>query len=153
MKLPQLTAKITVTAEIKIFGKAKENPYDFILGRNFLQDIKLGIKKSTRTFAWDEIEIPMVLRGHWNKTSIGSFWKFNIENKNREQVTNYSQDARANVEILDANYIKPNIENVAKNNIISPYRKRPNSYLYSVQTSKPSKGKEVSRPIHPYLSN
>ena len=97
MKLQQLTAKITVTAEIKIFGKAKENPYDFILGRNFLQDIKLGIKKSTRTFAWDEIEIPMVLRGHWNKTSIGSFWKFNIENKNREQVTNYSQDARANV--------------------------------------------------------
>ena len=67
----------------------------------------------------------MVLRGHWNKTSIGSFWKFNIENKNREQVTNYSQDARANVEILDANYIKPNIENVAKNNIISPYRKGP----------------------------
>ena len=64
MKLPQLTAKITVTAEIKIFGKAKENPYDFILGRIFLQDIKLGIKKSTRAFAWDEIEIPMVLRGH-----------------------------------------------------------------------------------------
>ena len=51
----------------------------------------------------------MVPRGRWNKTSIGNFWRINIENKNREQVINYSQDARANVEILDANYIKPNI--------------------------------------------
>ena len=55
----------------------------------------------------------MVPRVHWNKTRIGNFWKINIENKNREQVINYSQDASANVEILDAYYIKSNIENVA----------------------------------------
>ena len=55
----------------------------------------------------------MVPRGRWNKTSIGNFWRINIENKNREQVPNNSQDARANVEILVTNYIKPNIENVA----------------------------------------
>ena len=106
MKLPQFTTKRTVTAEINIFEKAKEDPYDFILGLNFLHNIKLDIKSST-------IEIPMVPRGHWNKTSIENFWRINIENKNREQITNYSQDARANVEILDANYIKPNIENIA----------------------------------------
>ena len=69
---------------MNMFKRAKEDPYDFILGRNLLQDIKLDIKNSTRTFDWDEIEIPMVPRGHWNKTSIGNFWKSNIENKNRE---------------------------------------------------------------------
>ena len=51
MKLPQFTTKRTVTAEINIFEKAKEDPYDFILGRNFLQDVKLDIKNNTRTFA------------------------------------------------------------------------------------------------------
>ena len=80
----------------------------------------------------------MVPRGHWNKTSIGSFWKINIENKNREQVTNYSQDARANVKILHVNYIKPNIENVVNDQAHLTLQERPNSYLYSVQTSKPS---------------
>ena len=72
MKLPQFSTKRTVTAEMNLFERAKEDPYDFILGRNFLQDIKLDIKNSTRTFHWDEIEIPMVPRGHWNKTSIGT---------------------------------------------------------------------------------
>ena len=64
MKLPQFTTKRTVTAEMNLFKRAKEDPYDFILGRNFLQDIKLDIKNSTRTFHWDEIEIPIVPRGH-----------------------------------------------------------------------------------------
>ena len=63
MKLPQFTTKRTVTAEMNLFEKAKEDPYDFILGRNFLHNIKLDIKSST-------IEIPMVPREHWNKTSI-----------------------------------------------------------------------------------
>ena len=58
---------------MNLFERAKENPYDFILERNFLQDIKLDIKNSTRTFDWDEIEIPMVPRGHWNNTIIGNF--------------------------------------------------------------------------------
>ena len=51
MKLPQFTTKRTVTAEMNLFEKAKEDPYDFILGRNFLQDVKLDIKNNTRTFA------------------------------------------------------------------------------------------------------
>ena len=55
----------------------------------------------------------MVARGHRNKTSIGNFWKVNIEAKNREQVTNYSENARTNIEILDANYTKANLETVA----------------------------------------
>ena len=86
---------------MNMFERAKEDPYDFILGRNFLQDIKLDTRNNRLTFAWDDIEIPMVLRGHWNKTNIGNFWKIKIEN------------TRANVEILDANYTKPNVENVA----------------------------------------
>jgi len=98
MKLPQLTTKITVTAEINLFERAKEDPYDFILGQNFLQDIKLDIKSSTHTFAWDEIEIPMVPRIHWNKTSVGNFWEINIENKNREQVTNFKRKLRPTTE-------------------------------------------------------
>ena len=69
---------------MNIFEGVKEDPYDFILRRNFLLDIKLDIKSSTRTFAWDEIEIPIVSREHWNKTSVGNFWKVNIENRNRE---------------------------------------------------------------------
>ena len=72
MKLPQFTKK-SVTAKMNLCERAKEEPYDFILGRNFLQDIKLDIKNNTRTFALDEIEIPMVPRGHCNNTNIGNF--------------------------------------------------------------------------------
>ena len=72
----------------------------------------------------------MVPRGHWNKTSIGNFWKVNIEIKNREQkITNYSEDSRANVKSLDANYIKLNIKKVAneQEHLTSPYMKKSNS--------------------------
>ena len=88
MKLQQLTTKRIVTVEMDLFERAKEEPYDFNLGRNFLQNIKLDIKSSIRTFVWNEIEIPMIPRGHWNKTSIRNFWKVVIETKNREQVIN-----------------------------------------------------------------
>ena len=46
---------MTVTAEINLFERAKDDPYDFVLGNNLLQDITLDIKSSTRTFSWDEI--------------------------------------------------------------------------------------------------
>ena len=65
MKLPQSATKRTVPTEMNLFKKAKEDPYDFILGGKFLQDIKLDIKNSTRTFAWNESEIPMVPRRLW----------------------------------------------------------------------------------------
>ena len=81
LKLSQFTTNRTVTAEMNMFEKAKEDPYGFNLGQNFLQDIKLDIKNSTCTFDWNKIEIPMVQRGHWNNTSIGNFWKINIEIK------------------------------------------------------------------------
>lgn len=110
MKLLQFTTKKTVTIEMNLFERAKYDPYEFILGRNLLLDVK----SSTRTFAWDEIETRMVSRGHWNITAIGSFWKVDVDNDNREQkFTNYSEDIRANVEMLVANYIKPNIEKIA----------------------------------------
>ena len=99
IKLSQCTTKITVTAEMNIFEGVKEDPYDFILRRNFLLDIKLDIKSSTRTFAWDEIEIPIVPREHWNKTSVGNFWKVNIEKRNREARntvgTNHGQEPKS----------------------------------------------------------
>ena len=44
---------------MNLFKRTKEDPYDFILGQNFLQNVKLDIKSSTYTFAWDKIEIPM----------------------------------------------------------------------------------------------
>ena len=43
---------------------------------------------------------------HWEILEI------NIENKNREQATNYSEDARANIENLDTDYTNPNIKKV-----------------------------------------
>ena len=64
MKLLQFTTKKTATIEMNLFERAKYDPYRFILGRNLLQDIKLDVKSSTRTFAWDEIETRMVSRGH-----------------------------------------------------------------------------------------
>ena len=36
MKLPQFTTRRTIAAEMNLFEKAKEDPYKFILGRNFL---------------------------------------------------------------------------------------------------------------------
>ena len=60
MKLPQFTTKRTVTAEMNLFERAKEDPYDFILGRNFLQDIKLDIKKSKYQWFQEDIGTRLV---------------------------------------------------------------------------------------------
>jgi hypothetical protein len=58
IKLPQFTSKRTFSAEMYLFQKKAENVYDFILGRDLLQEIGIDIINSTRTFRWNEIEAP-----------------------------------------------------------------------------------------------
>ena len=37
--------------------------------------MKIDILNSTKSFKWDGIEVPMVLRGYWDKEKIAQFWK------------------------------------------------------------------------------
>ena len=58
-----------------MFKPKQDNKYDFILGRDILQEIGLDVLNSSQTFKWGEIEVPMVERNHWHKRFIKEFWK------------------------------------------------------------------------------
>ena len=66
VKLPQFTTKRTCDgAAFHLFEPGKNDKYDFILSRDFLQEYGIDILYSSNSFKWDGIEIPMVPRGHW----------------------------------------------------------------------------------------
>ena len=64
-KPPQFTIKRTMTAEMNLFGRAKGDPYGFILGRNFLQYIKLDIKTAHKPLPWTKSKY------QWSQEDIG----------------------------------------------------------------------------------
>ena len=52
-----------------LFKKNKNDKYDFIFGRDFLQAIGMDILFSTKTIAWDGIEVEMLSRNELNKNN------------------------------------------------------------------------------------
>ena len=75
VKLPQFTEKRSFGASFHLFEPSDHNKYDFIIGRDILQEMKIDILNSSQSFSWDGIEVPMVPRGYWNKSKIAQFWK------------------------------------------------------------------------------
>ena len=58
VRLPQFTTKRKVEFEFSVFKKNGE--YDIILGRDFGQTLGINVINKSRTFEWDNVEIPMV---------------------------------------------------------------------------------------------
>ncbi len=48
--------------------------YDFIIGCDVLFEIELDFLYSSKKFAWNDIMIDMVPKGHWNRFKIKKFW-------------------------------------------------------------------------------
>ena len=64
IKLQQFTTERTMTIEMDLFERAKNDHYNFNLGRNLLQDTELDIKTNARVYVWGEIKILMITREH-----------------------------------------------------------------------------------------
>ena len=97
LKLPQFTRNRTVEHKMHFFSKNKNDRYDFIFGRDFLQTIGVDILFSKRMLSWDGIKIDMFSRNELSKN------------------LNHVEELRSleNKTILDANYEKPDLEVVA----------------------------------------
>ena len=55
VKLPQFTTKRAFQAEFHLFDKKESDQYNFILGRDVLQHIRLDVLYSSNVFEWDHI--------------------------------------------------------------------------------------------------
>ncbi len=108
LSLPQFTRKRQVSSTFHLFEKRKDDQYDIILSRDFLQAIGLVIDYSASQFTWDNISVAMVPSGYWMKekiTSVAITWNKPIEEANNEMPL---------TEILPAEYKPVNIEDVVK---------------------------------------
>ena len=81
----------------------KGDGYDVILGRDFGQDLGINILNDRKMFQWDEVEIPMVPRGHWNGEKVENFH----EECKSKKVEEANKD-----EILDTKYKKISVDEV-----------------------------------------
>jgi hypothetical protein len=68
--LPQFTQKRHITTSFHMYQKRSKDKYDFILGRDLLQDIGLDIHYSNSQFVWDNIIVDMVPCGFWTKKGL-----------------------------------------------------------------------------------
>ena len=62
VRLPQFTTKRKVEYGFSVFKKG--GGYEAILGRGFGQTLGINVLNKSKTFEWDNVEIPMVPRGH-----------------------------------------------------------------------------------------
>jgi hypothetical protein len=79
--LPQFARKRYITASFHMYQKQPKDKYDFILGRDLLQEIGLDIHYSASQFVWDNIIVDMVPCGYWTKTKIeltAKTWNTNV---------------------------------------------------------------------------
>ena len=63
LTFPQFTTHRTFEAEFNVLRKRDECAYDFILGRDLLQDLGIDILNSEQMFGWDGVFAPMVRSG------------------------------------------------------------------------------------------
>jgi hypothetical protein len=66
----------------------------------------LQIHYDKESFVWDDIQVKMVLRRHWNKATIKTFWK-NVDTAEENQVT----------EIKPADYQVANLQKIVDEQI------------------------------------
>jgi len=75
LSLPQFTRQRKVSTTFYLFEKRKDDKYDIIPRRDFLQAIGLDIHYSASQFTWDNILVTMVPSGYWTKEKIKSITK------------------------------------------------------------------------------
>jgi hypothetical protein len=112
--LPQFARKRYITASFHMYQKRPKDKYDFILGRDLLQEIGLDIHYSASQFVWDNIIVDMVPCGYWTKKKIETTAKTwnakHLETGTVQKATNELQVA----EIKPAEYKPVNIDEVVE---------------------------------------
>jgi len=91
-----------------MFQKQSKDKYDFILGRDLLQDIGLDIHYSTSQFVWDNIIVNMVPYGFWTSQKIknvATTWR----NQNSKTAETKINEELHLAEIKPADYKPTNI--------------------------------------------
>ena len=73
LMFPQFTTQRKFAYNFHLFKGSKNDKYDVIIGRDLMQALGIDILNSRRTFKWDDIEIPMMPMGYWNRSRINNF--------------------------------------------------------------------------------
>ena len=107
LKLPQFTRNRSVQHKMHLFNKNKNDQYDFIFGRDFMQVIGLDILFSKKMIAWDGFEVEMLGRDDLEK---------NLDNVDELHTIDEVCAVELKI-ILDAQYEKPDLKVVADNQI------------------------------------
>jgi hypothetical protein len=114
LRLPQFTTKRKVDFNFNLFKPSETDRYGVILGRDFGQSLGIDVKNSTKTFSWDQVEVPMVQRNHWSEKAMKAYYQSRGYAKTNNDSKTIQEDVRAS-EILDAKYEKPNLDEIVTN--------------------------------------
>ena len=101
VKFPQFTKNRSLEFAMHLFEKKKNDKYDFILGRDLLQTVGIDILNSTGTLRWDDIEIKMM----------PSRMARDLSTNELEEI--FTAKRERNTKILDAEYTKPDLKEIA----------------------------------------
>ena len=101
VKFPQFTKNRSLEFAMHLFEKKKDDKYDFILGRDLLQTVGIDILNSTGTLRWDDIEIKMM----------PSRMARDLSTNELEEI--FTTKKERNTKILDAEYTKPDLREIA----------------------------------------
>jgi hypothetical protein len=151
--LPQFTRKRYISTSFHMFQKQSKDKYDFILGRDLLQDIGLDIHYSASQFVWDNIIVNMVPYGFWTSQKIknvATTWR----NQNSKTAETKINEELHLAEIKPADYKPTNIEEVIQQqtHLTSEERDQLHSVLLDFQDLfKGQKGNYNGEPITPEL--
>ena len=104
LKLPQFKFKRSVSFEAHTFEKDKEERYELILGRDFMQSIRLNMFYNFMQFQWGGIKLSIVRRGFWKKSTMRGFQHFNNNKISKNEIY-----------LLDVNYKKVDLRDLSKN--------------------------------------
>jgi hypothetical protein len=84
--------------------------YDFILGRDFLHQVGLDMLFSKKVLRWDDLEIPMKVRGHWSDLKVKVFKDYLMES----QVIRDLAEESYTTKIMDSKYEKQDLVEVVR---------------------------------------
>lgn len=102
--LPQFAKKRRVGHVFHAFKKNRNDSYDFILGRDFMQKIVLGILNSKRMFHWNGIDVMMIKAGHWTGR----------DKRSNVRQFKFSQELQEARKIIESKYEKADLEQVVQ---------------------------------------
>ncbi len=113
MILPDFTrqTKFEFDCHVDPTQKSHNTNYDIILGKDFMQELRIDILNSSLTLRWDGIEIPMRNFGDLRKREDAE----NAYYLHRDEQTDSTIEMQSRAtRILDAQYEKANLEQLCK---------------------------------------